>query len=164
MDITLRRITENDLEAVDRIEHLSFSVPWTIDDFGDFLRESDESQTDGHGAMLSSHFTAAVTDDGTVAGYICARRVIDEGEILNIAVDPSMRRFGIARRLMTDAIEAMADGGAEAVFLDVRESNTPARRLYESLGFVPIAVRRRYYRVPDEDGIVMTKVISNSEK
>jgi ribosomal-protein-alanine N-acetyltransferase len=92
----------------------------------------------------------AVADvDGSVAGFIAWRATTaDEFEILNLAVDPSLRRKGVAKALL----KALPSG---AVFLEVRASNHAARSLYEQAGFVEAGIRPRYYQNPSEAAIVM---------
>ena len=73
---------------------------------------------------------------------------------------PDHRRGGIARNLITSAINS-ADG-LHTVFLEVRESNTPAVKLYESLGFTRIAVRKGYYDHPKEDAVIYRMILSDN--
>ncbi len=90
--------------------------------------------------------------DGRVAGFVVSRRVAEkEREILNIAVHPDFRRLHIATELLRSEI-ARCPG---AHFLEVRESNASARRLYERLGFESVGSRPGYYDDPPETGIVM---------
>lgn len=87
--------------------------------------------------------------DGRVEGYIVFHDVFDnEYELLFIEVAERARRQGIARAL----IDALPPG---RIFLEVRESNKPARELYKNVGFAEIGRRKMYYRDPTEDGIVM---------
>ncbi len=80
----------------------------------------------------------------------------DDAEIESLAVSTSWRRRGIAKRLCKDLLGWAHARGARHTSLEVRVSNTTARALYESLGFHEVAVRRGYYRDPEEDAIVMT--------
>jgi [ribosomal protein S18]-alanine N-acetyltransferase len=80
----------------------------------------------------------------------------DDAEIESLAVDTSWRRRGIAKRLCKDLFGWARARGARHASLEVRISNTAARALYESLGFHQVAVRRGYYRDPEEDALVMT--------
>ncbi|MGD0437958.1 MAG: GNAT family N-acetyltransferase [Bryobacteraceae bacterium] len=90
--------------------------------------------------------------DGNIAGFIVSRRVADrEREILNVAVHPDFRRLGIG----TELLQAECARWPGSHFLEVRESNTAARRLYERLGFEVIGTRPGYYENPPETGIVM---------
>ena len=88
--------------------------------------------------------------DGRIVGFVVSRATApDEHEILNLAIEPDYRRRGIARALLRERIKS------GAWFLEVRESNLPAIRLYESLGFRPVGHRNNYYFDPREPAIVM---------
>jgi [ribosomal protein S18]-alanine N-acetyltransferase len=99
-----------------------------------------------------AHSFLVAEDGGQLAGFLVWRDIAGESEILNLAVDPSFRRRGIAAALL-------AALPPQRVFLEVRASNLPARRLYEKAGFRAISVRRAYYHDPPEDGIVMEREI-----
>lgn len=95
-------------------------------------------------------------DENAVVGYAFASVLFDEAELANIAVLPHARRFGIARSMLTSLIAVLRDEGAEALHLEVRESNVPARALYDSFGFSIDCKRKDYYRHPREDAVLMT--------
>jgi len=89
---------------------------------------------------------------GRVAGFAVARRVAqDESELLNLAVDPAFRRRGVGRRL----VAALASEHPGTLWLEVRESNFRARKLYKSLGFCEAGCRPGYYSDSSERAIVM---------
>ena len=88
-------------------------------------------------------------------GYIVGRSVLDQGEILNLGVALRARRRGVGRALVRHLLAALAVTGVRSVFLEVRESNVPALRLYEGFGFQEVGRRRGYYRRPLEDAIVL---------
>ncbi len=90
-----------------------------------------------------------------VFGYMLAQCVLDEMEILRIAVDPAYRRRGYARRLLSHLREMAKDQGVTCCFLEVRESNLAARNLYQGFGFEMCGRRKGFYRQPDEDAIMM---------
>lgn len=94
--------------------------------------------------------------DGKCFGYVGAYSVCGETDILTVAVDPSVRRMGIGRKLLDALVDAL-DPDNDAVFLEVRESNDAARALYVSLGFVEVGRRRGYYKFPTEDAIMYKK-------
>ena len=127
------------------IERASFGDPWTARDFRDAL-----------GA--ATLFLVSVCAE-RVQGYVVARRVADEGEILNLAVAPKDRRRGVGKALARQALDALRAQGAVAVYLEVRESNAAARRLYEGLGFQSVGRRVRYYRAPTEDAVVLRTAV-----
>ena len=79
----------------------------------------------------------------------------DEGEILNLAVAPPGRRRGLGRALVRGVLDALTSRGARAIYLEVRESNAPARALYAAHGFREVGRRKQYYRRPVEDAIVL---------
>lgn len=83
----------------------------------------------------------------------------NDAEIESLAVSQAWRRRGIARRLCQDLLNWARARGAKHASLEVRVSNTAARALYESLGFREVAVRHGYYRDPEEDALVMTRVL-----
>lgn len=89
--------------------------------------------------------------EAAVVGFAVARSAGPESEILNLAVAPGFRRQGIGRQLLSD-LRTRHPGD---IFLEVRESNQPARRFYERLGFAMVTKRLRYYDNPPDSAIVM---------
>ena len=90
--------------------------------------------------------------DGAVAGFLVSRSVApDERELLNLAVDPAMRRTGAAKSL----VHTLQHGSKGTIFLEVRASNQSARNLYKSMGFQEFSARQNYYDNPLEAAIVM---------
>ena len=83
--------------------------------------------------------------------------VLGEGNITNIAVSPSYRRSGVAEALLKELERRARLKDVTIFFLEVRQSNEAAKRLYEKLGYSPIGVRKRFYEKPVEDAIVMSK-------
>ena len=140
--IVLRTAQANDLDAILAIEHRVFSDPW-----------SPESFAPEFGDPYSWFCVAEI--DGALAGYVIARIVAKQGEIANIAVNPVHQRSGLGGKLLDAAVEAANAAECEAVWLEVRISNEPAQRLYESRGFEQIGRRRGYYRAPVEDALVL---------
>jgi len=90
-----------------------------------------------------------------LAGYLLARTIAGETEILNLAVLPGARRAGLGRRLLEIGLAEAAGAGARSVYLEVRESNEAARRLYEGAGFRPVGLRPGYYRRPRENALLL---------
>lgn len=141
--VGLRGATEDDVEAMAALESRAFSDPWPASAFLDLLRQP------------YARLTVAVDARGALCGYCIVLHVLDEGEIANIAVQPTLWRRGIASRLLDEALADAAARGLQSVFLEVRVSNEAAKRLYQSRGFVPIGRRRAYYRDPLEDAMVL---------
>ncbi|HEX4601181.1 MAG TPA: ribosomal protein S18-alanine N-acetyltransferase, partial [Gemmatimonadales bacterium] len=79
----------------------------------------------------------------------------DEGEILNLGVAPGHRRRGVGRALVEAMLARCGERGVTTVYLEVRESNSGARRLYETVGFHEVARRARYYQRPVEDAVIL---------
>jgi ribosomal-protein-alanine N-acetyltransferase len=138
-DFPIRLAAEADLPAIVGIEHAVFSDPWSLEAF----RRS-----------LAGIVTVAVSGE-TVAGYLVAHHTSDFGEILNVAVHPDHRRHGIGWALVEDVLWRLASDSVGLVFLEVRESNTAAQRLYGRMGFEAVGRRSAYYREPKEDAVVM---------
>lgn len=134
-----------DLGAVLEIERASFSSPWTEA----MLRAEIE------GNQFARFVLARRNPEREIVGYVCYWIVFDELRILNVAVAPAARRQGLARRLVEHALAEGRGQGVSRVLLEVRASNEPALCLYRRLGFARTALRRNYYRDPNEDAILM---------
>ena len=129
-----------------KIERESFSTPWSADS----LRQA--------GQMENSIFLT-VTEKETAVGFGCILLVAGEGELVDIAVSPAYRKLGLGQMLMTALLTEAANRETEQVFLEVRQSNTPARTLYEKNGFTAIGLRKKYYKDPEEDAVLMQCVL-----
>jgi ribosomal-protein-alanine N-acetyltransferase len=147
--VTVRLATAADVDRVSEIENASFTDPWSWAAFQRLVAERD----------TRVHFAVACTADGTVAGYVVAWFVMDEGEIANLAVAPEARAKGIGATLLRAAIMAARVRQVTTLYLEVRDSNTAARALYASHGFMEVGRRRRYYRRPVEDALVLRLVL-----
>ena len=126
---------------VAEIEKSCFSNPWN-----ETVLES-ELKND------CSHIYVAV-EEGKAVGYAMLYIVCGEADIIRVAVLPEYRRKGIAEKLLLKSFEV---NETNEIFLDVRESNAPAIKLYQSLGFVDTGVRKDYYSNPTENAILMKK-------
>ncbi|HLX84437.1 MAG TPA: ribosomal protein S18-alanine N-acetyltransferase [Terriglobales bacterium] len=91
---------------------------------------------------------------GLISGFVCAKAVAGEWEIENVVVAPAERRRGIADALIGELIGRARSDAASAIFLEVRESNLVARRLYEKHGFRETGRRKAYYTSPLDDAIM----------
>lgn len=138
---------EEDLDEILEIERASFPTPWTP---GLFHGEK--------GNPISRMLVARIGQErgNRVAGYIVYWRVADEIHLHNIAVRRELRRRGIASRLLSRAIRESRPGGARLITLEVRQSNRPAKGLYEKLGLSVTGVRRAYYDDTGEDALIMS--------
>jgi len=133
------------LDEVLKIEELSFPSPWSR---SSFVYEITQNQF--------ACYIVAVAEE-KVAGYGGMWLILDEAHITNVAVRTDYRMKGIGAALMLELIRQASLKGATRMTLEVRPSNTAARRLYASLGFKDIGLRKRYYTDTNEDAIIMWK-------
>jgi [ribosomal protein S18]-alanine N-acetyltransferase len=151
--MVIERISEPaDLDAVAALESATFTNPWTRDMLERELRQSDVARV--YVVRLPNR---------AVAAFCACWLVHDELHINTIAVDATVRRQGIATALMKHLLADAARLGAHRTYLEVRRSNLPAQRLYESLGFTVAAVRRNYYSQPEEDALVLSLAMPSGE-
>ena len=140
--ISIRRLTPSDIDAIMAIETESFASPWT------------ESMVENEFALDHSRLTG-LFENGSMAGFCVSWVILDEGHIADIAVGRDFRQKGFGRMLLDSILEDMRAAGVKKVFLELRRSNIPARKLYEKTGFEPIGVRKNYYSDDGEDALVM---------
>lgn len=139
----IRTMQPADIDAVMKVENLSFSVPWSRDAFEAEICDN-----------ALAHYLVIIANN-EIVGYGGCWIVIDEAHITNVAISPNFRGVGLGKILL-DAMIAMAKGkGALSLTLEVRVSNTPAKKLYESCGFQASGVRRQYYSDNNEDALIM---------
>jgi [ribosomal protein S18]-alanine N-acetyltransferase len=98
--------------------------------------------------------------DSSVIGFLIARQVADEAEILNLAVNPQSRRTGHGSALLRGVLQAFQQRQVARAFLEVRESNVAAIAFYHKHGFVPTGRRNAYYSSPQEDALIMVKKLT----
>ena len=96
-------------------------------------------------------------DGGQLIGYVGSQTVLGETDMMNLAVAPEARRQGTGRALVLALVDALTEKGSHSLMLEVRVSNTPARTLYESLGFSQVGRRPKYYVNPKEDALILRK-------
>ena len=130
-----------DVERINQIEQASFSDPWSKQMLEDVVN-------------LPNFCGFVIETDGEVVGYIGASSVLDEGEILLVAVDEKFRGNGLGQTLVKKLLKIYAEKGIKKVFLEVRKSNFPAITCHTKCGFIKIAERARYYK-DGEDAIIM---------
>ena len=135
---------EHHVPQVAELERLCFSDPW-----------SEKSITYELTNPLSLWLVAEI--DGTVVGYVGSQSVMDEADMMNIAVHPQFRRQRIAQALVERLVEELLGKGVHSLTLEVRASNEPAKALYSGLGFIQAGRRPNYYRNPREDALILRK-------
>lgn len=145
--LTVEAMTSADLDQVLAMEQVSFRQPWTKDGFMTELNRRPAR-------------CLVLRDGRIIRGYLIFWWLPPEIHLLNIAVDPTGRRQGQGRLLLEYMLDYGRKTGITDVFLEVRRSNIAARKLYESLGFEYIGVRKNYYARDHEDALVMTCVLT----
>ena len=145
--------TDADVAAIVDIERRAFSDPWSATSFREALTHPAVFFACAH----RSHDDRRAGD--VLAGYVVAWFVADEGEIANLAVDPEGWGCGIGQSLLDAALDEGERRGTAAVYLEVRDSNERARRLYHSRRFEEVGRRRAYYQRPVEDAIVLRRML-----
>ena len=140
MPVAIRSAVLNDVPAILAIEQTApGAAHWTS----------------GHYNKLVNSGVALVAEAaGQLCGFVCAQAVAGEWEIENVVVPAGFLRRGIANELVRELIRRAKSEAASAMLLEVRESNLPARGLYEKHGFREVCCRRVYYRDPVEDAIL----------
>ena len=139
----------DEIDTVLAIEQASFTNPWT--------REMYLAELKNEGV---SFFYLARDNGRRVVGFCSFWRVLDELHINNLAVLPELRRQGVAAALLERVMIEGARFGIRRAMLEVRQSNVPARLLYEKFGFVVAGTRSKYYTNPVEDALVLWREFS----
>lgn len=142
--LIIRSMQETDVPAVSRLEEEVFSMPWSPSAFLEMLRSEN-----------ACYLVAEL--QGEIVGCCGLRNIVGEGEITNVAVKEAFRGRHIARQLLTELLYRGASMGIYAYTLEVRESNAPALRLYEGLGFAREGLRPGFYEKPAEAAVIMWK-------
>ena len=140
--------TPDMIDGIAALELRAFTVPWSKKTFESAFQSDKVS-------------VFAALDGDTLAGFACLMCIAPDAELMNIAVDDAYRSQGIGSSLMDAVQERAASLGAEEIFLEVRESNAPARHLYEKYGFEVLGKRKGYYQKPVEDAILMKCTMRN---
>lgn len=138
--VALRRARADDAEALAAIHREGgFAVAWEKSEFEQLLADK----------SVVTEVIGLSRGGRSIFGFIMSRRAADEAEILTIAVRKRDRRAGFGKKLLQHHMARLASLGAHALFLEVEEGNTPARKLYEKRGFAEVGRRNAYYKKPD---------------
>ena len=140
----IETMNSSHVDQIAQLEKLCFSDPWSVNSIASELDNK-----------LS--FWLVATEEDRVTGYIGSQTVMDETDMMNVAVHPDYRRKGIAEALVNGLVEALKRKESRCLTLEVRASNVPAIALYEKLGFSEIGRRKNYYRNPREDALILRK-------
>ena len=142
--IRYERMKEAHVAQIAELEKQCFSDPWS--------EKSVASELENPLALW-----LAAVENSRVLGYAGSQTVMDETDMMNIAVHPDFRHQGIAKGLIESLIAELKERGSRCLTLEVRRSNMPAVSLYEKLGFTQIGRRPNYYRNPKEDALILRK-------
>jgi ribosomal-protein-alanine N-acetyltransferase len=139
----MRAMTLADVDRVLHIEQTVQAYPWTCGNFTDALSHDYECHV--------------YEQDDEIQAYVVLMPVLDEAELLNIAVAAGQQRKGLGRLMLHEMLTAARQHKTQRVFLEVRPSNIAAIALYRSMGFAEIGVRRDYYQNAQghEDALMM---------
>lgn len=152
LTVELTPLTEADVEALVAVEKLSYSHPWTLGNFKDAFKADNLAQ----GLKAGDQWV----------GYFVAMQVLDEVHLLNITVAPTFQRQGWARCLLQSLSLWSQAHQASSLWLEVRESNARALKLYRAFGFEQVGLRKDYYpagRSSREAAVVMRMALNSSQ-
>ena len=141
----VRPMRETDLPRIHRIELASYDYPWSLGNFRD--------------SMQAGYSVWVREAEGEVIGYYVMMAAAGEAHLLNMTIAPIWRGHGLGRELLEHCLASARAHRAESLFLEVRPSNTAALALYQSSGFIDLAVRPDYYpgRTGPEDAVIMKR-------
>jgi ribosomal-protein-alanine acetyltransferase len=163
LNLSIGRMTEHDLLEVVEVEKDSGLSVWGWDAYHKELQSPEDVIM--LVARTEPETEQAATDpnhERAVAGFIVSRVVVGELHVNNVAVRPEFRRQGLAARLLEAVLTQGRRSGAKIAFLEVRAGNVAAQGLYRRCGFQVTGRRRRYYREPAEDALLMSLLMETS--
>jgi len=147
-EVAIRPMHELDVPVVVAVERSAYQFPWSEGIFRDCLRVG---------------YVCRVIEVGTdIAGYGIMSMGAGEAHVLNVCVREEYRNRGLARKVLLYLIDRASHAGMYEAFLEVRPSNVTAARLYHSLGFEQVGVRRGYYQATNgrEDAAVLRRILA----
>lgn len=140
--LTFRRMTADDAEAIAELELKCFAMPWSREDFWREARNE-----------LAEYIVGDL--NGRIVAYAGAWVSFNQADVMNVAVDPEFRGQGLGTLLFGELIRAVKKRGATMITLEVRPSNKAAIKLYENFGLRSVGRRRGYYLDNGEDALIM---------
>ncbi len=144
MEYKIEKMTKAQVPQIAALEKVCFSDPWS--------ENSVASELDNPLSLW-----LAATQGEKVLGYVGSQSVLGEADMMNLAVDPAARRMGLGRAIVEALVAELRDNEVHSLTLEVRASNLPAQKLYESLGFLQVGRRPNYYLEPKEDALILRK-------
>ena len=149
-NIEIVRLEEKHIPDIMKVEHASFSIPWSEKSFRDELKNS-----------IAVYFAAVC--NSIAIGYIGMWQIAGQSDITNIAVLPEYRRNSVASKLLSSLIEFCRENELDPITLEVRETNIPAINLYSKFGFEKIGERKKYYADTGENALIMSLTATTGE-
>ncbi len=142
MGTEIRKMVLKDLPEIIKMEKELFTAPWSE---YMFLEE------------INNHYAYILVNKGNkeIIGYVCGLKLFDELSITNLAVKKEFQRCGFGEKLIKSIIKKLLEEKCFKFFLEVRESNQPAIKLYEKFGFEQIGIQVNYYNNPVENAVMM---------
>lgn len=151
MRFQIRMMTQSDLPEILRLERELFSEPWSEQMFKEDIDKED------------SYVLINSSPEEKIDAYICGWRILDEYHITNFGVKSCCQRTGLGSVLLDQTISNLKKSGCTKFYLEVRQSNIPAIKLYLKFGFRIIGIRKRYYDNPPEAALIMTLIDEKEE-
>ena len=142
--MTITNMTNAHVTQIAELEKCCFNDPWSEMSIASELNN-----------RLSCWLVAL--DGDVVVGYVGSQTVLGETDMMNIAVHPGYRKQGIATDLIQTLIDTLSKQGSHSLMLEVRQTNEPAKNLYQALGFETVGIRKNYYPNPREDALIQRK-------
>lgn len=144
--MNVRPANSPDIQAIDELaRHTVGAAVWTRGQYVQII------ESEAYVLLVSED------DAGRVLGFVVGQFIVDELEIQNIAVEAGSQRDGLGSRLLQELEKIGAQKNAGSLVLEVRESNTVARKFYEKHGFREVGQREKYYRGPEETAVLYQK-------
>ena len=137
-------VNESDFDRLFEIEQAAHLVPWSK---GTLLNNQGDK-----------YLNLKLTEQNQIVAFAICQTVLNEATLFNIAVDPNFQAKGYGKRLLSALIERLREQGILTLWLEVRESNLAAQKLYDALGFNEVTIRKNYYPTPSsarENAVVM---------
>ncbi|SHK33785.1 [SSU ribosomal protein S18P]-alanine acetyltransferase [Hathewaya proteolytica DSM 3090] len=143
-------MTDKDINDVYNINLQSLKNPWSMESLKSELHNN------------KAKYVVCKDQSGTVLGFGGMWIIYGEGNVTNIAVAKEARRCGVGTKILNSLVSICKGEGADAMTLEVRESNTAAISLYEKSGFVSCGLRKNFYSNPIENAVIMWNYNINS--
>ena len=135
---------KKDCEEVAKLDKAAILNPWSVEDFAEAVKSD-------------TQIYLVAQDKQQIIGFVGMVTAADEGDITHIAVDALQRRKHVATLLLEKLFQISMQKQIKSIFLEVRQHNEPAQKLYEKMGFESMGVRKNYYHNPIENAIIMKK-------